>query len=694
MPSEPPSSSTDTADRAERLLRQALGERARFRDGQLEAIEELVDRRGRALVVQRTGWGKSVVYFLATALLRRMDDGPTLLISPLLSLMRDQILMASRLGVHATSINSTNAEHWETIEASLRRNEIDLLLVSPERLANDRFLRHTLPAIAKGIGLLVVDEAHCISDWGHDFRLDYQRIGRLTKRLPRGVPLLATTATANDRVVADVAAQLGPGLTIFRGPLARASLRLQVVAMPSQAERLAWLAEYLAGVKGSGIVYALTVADVRCVSSWLIEQGIDAPAYYGDLGDHDRVALEERLRLNEVKALVATVALGMGFDKPDLSFVVHFQRPASIVAYYQQIGRAGRGVSSAEVVLLAGAEDDAIADWFRENAFPTLEEMRLVLDALSRVDDATVVALEQVVNLSHGEIERALKVLELEGAAAREGPRWARTPNDWVHDADRVARVTETRVHEQDRMCEYVSTSACLMEYLTKELDDPASAPCGRCANCAASFGPEIPDVALVAEARRFLRRGHRVIAARKRWPAGVTSPTPIREVVQEGRALCLYGDTGWGQLVKAGKYRDRGFGDELVDAVVEMLDDWQPHPRPTWVTAVPSLRDPDRVPAFARRLAGRLNLPYRSALAKLRATPAQKQMQNSHQQATNVLGAFAAVPDQVLDGPVVLVDDMVDSRWSVTVCGVELLRAGSGPVFPVALAETTRGRG
>ncbi|MGO9902506.1 MAG: RecQ family ATP-dependent DNA helicase [Solirubrobacteraceae bacterium] len=681
-----------TAERALQLLRRALDESATFRDGQLEAIEELVDRRGRVLVVQRTGWGKSVVYFLATALLREAGAGPTLLISPLLSLMRDQIRLATRLGVSARTINSTNPQDWKTIEAALAADEIDLLLVSPERLANEGFVRQTLPSIATGIGLFVVDEAHCISDWGHDFRLDYQRINRIAAQLPKAVPVLATTATANDRVVADIAAQLGPDLTVLRGSLGRDSLCVQVVVLPSQAERLAWLAQYLTQAEGSGIVYTLTVADAQRVSAWLAEQGIDAPAYYAAVPHEERVELEERLRRNELKALVATVALGMGFDKPDLAFVVHFQRPASVVAYYQQIGRAGRAVDRAEAVLLAGAEDDQIADAFREGAFPAEEELQQVVDALEDVDDAGVAQLEQGVNLSHGEIERALRVLELEGAAARDGSRWARTPNAWVHDRDRVSHVTATRVHEQDRMRAYVGTSGCLMKFLTDELDDPASAPCGRCANCAGPFAPETAERDLATQALHFLRRTYRPIVPRRRWPVGVASPTTISEVFQEGRALSLYGDPGWGQLVKEGKYGDDGFDDELVEAVADMLDDWQPDPRPTWVTAVPSLRDPDRVPSFARRLAERLGVPYRDALVKTRDTPPQKQMQNSFQQATNALGAFAAVPEQVLDGPVLLVDDMVDSRWSMTVCGVELLEAGSGPVFPMALAQTTRG--
>jgi ATP-dependent DNA helicase RecQ len=687
---------TDTESRARDLLRQALGDDAQFRDGQLEAITDLVDLRRRVLVVQRTGWGKSFVYFLATALLRERGAGPTILISPLLALMRDQVRMAEQcLRLRAQRIDNTNDQRWDEIDETLAFDQVDLLLVSPERLGNDRFLTRTLPAMDKGIGLLVVDEAHCISDWGHDFRPDYQRIHRVVGQLLPGVPVLATTATANDRVVADIEAQLGPDLVVRRGALARDSLYLQVIELPSQSERMAWLAAYLDEAAGSGIIYVLTIRDALRVSAWLRSRGIEAPAYHGDLDDEDRVTLEDRLRDNQVKALIATVALGMGFDKRDLTFVIHFQRPSSAVAYYQQIGRAGRATERAEVILLAGAEDDAIADGFRDAAFPSETVTNTILEAVRKVDETTVPRLEQTLNLRTKEIKQVLKVLEIEGAVARDSGHYFATVNPWKYDTARVSHVTEVRLHEQERMREYVGTSECLMVFLTSDLDDPRKERCGRCANCVGAFAPTAVEPELVNAAALFLRRAYRVIEPRKKWPPGIRAPKntiPAEEQVEEGRALALYGDPGWGVLVKQGKYRDQRFHDDLVEAVAEMLDHWQPDPRPGWVTAIPSLRDPERVRNFARRVALRLGLEYRGALSKARDTPPQKQQQNSYQQATNVLGAFAADPDQVLAAPVLLIDDLVDSRWSMTVCGVQLRRAGAGPVFPLALAETTPG--
>ncbi len=685
-----------SADRAQELLEGALGEGARFHEGQLEAILALVDGRSRVLVVERTGWGKSLVYFIATAVLREQGEGPTILISPLLSLMRDQLQMAEGLGVRAYTINSQNDGDWDEVEEALRRDEVDVLLISPERLANEQFRESTLKQIPQGLGMFVVDEAHCISDWGHDFRPYYRRIRALMQVLPSSVPVLATTATANDRVIEDIGDQLGANLEVIRGPLGRDSLFLQVVRLGTQAERLAWLAHYVPEAPGSGIIYVLTRRDAHLVSRWLADRGIDAPVYSGSMPAEQREPLEQRLRENDVKALVATVALGMGFDKPDLGFVVHYQRPSSPISYYQQIGRAGRAVDRAEVILLAGEEDDAIADYFIEGAFPPEEDMTEVLSVLDGVEDATVPQLQKQLNLTRGAIDQVLKILEVEGAVSRTGGHFSRTPIEWSTDSARIAAVTAQRRYERDRMAEIVQTDECLMSFLRTELDDPVAEACGRCANCAGPFAPEQPAEGDVEDALRFLRRAYRPIMPRKQWPAGLEARhgrIPVGHLLQEGRALSIYGDAGWGKLVKAGKYREEGFGDELVEAVAEMLTDhWQPEETPTWVTAVPSCRAPDLVPGFARRLADRLGLEYREALVKTEETPQQKTMENSYHQAGNALSAFQAIPGAVIGEPVYLIDDMIDSGWSLTVCGVLLAEGGAGPVVPIALGETSKG--
>src|SRR5688572_29580980 len=404
---------------ARALLKQMLGSAADFRDGQWEAIDQIANQRRRLLVVQRTGWGKSIVYFLATRILRDAGAGPTLLISPLLSLMRNQILATERLGVRAATIHSENVTDWGEVEATLANNALDLLMISPERLANPEFLKKLLPLLQGRVGLFVVDEAHCISDWGHDFRPDYRRILQVMKLLPPDVPVLCTTATANDRVVRDIETQI-PHLQVLRGPLVRSSLRLYNIRLAHQSDRLAWLAHFLPQLPGNGIVYCLTIQDARRVAAWLQAKKISARAYHADLEAVERVEIEERLLRNEVKALVATVALGMGFDKPDLGFVIHFQRPGSVVAYYQQVGRTGRAVDSAFGILLNGSEDDEISDYFIRTAFPPVEVMQGVLAAVEKRGPLTIDDIGAELNQNRGAIEKALKLLEVNGVVTHD----------------------------------------------------------------------------------------------------------------------------------------------------------------------------------------------------------------------------------------------------------------------------------
>jgi ATP-dependent DNA helicase RecQ len=511
---------------ADELLTRLAGPAAEFRPHQREAIDDLVERRERVLCVQRTGWGKSAVYFIATALLRERGAGPTLIVSPLLALMRNQIAAAERLGIRAHTINSTNREAWDEVAELLADDAVDLLLISPERLNNPRFREELLPLFAARVGLLVIDEAHCISDWGHDFRPDYRRIGTMLEALPDGVAVLCTTATANDRVVADVEAQARVDRS-YRGPLGRASLRLEVVELPAQPDRLAWLATWLPQMPGSGIVYTLTKRDADVVAEFLSGHGVPAEAYSGEIDNERRVALEDRLLRNELKAVVATSALGMGYDKPDLGFVVHYQAPGSVISYYQQVGRAGRAIERADVVLLRGAEDRRIQDFFIEQAFPPRDRVERVLEALP----ATTPELTSVVNLGRGRIEAMLKVLDVEGAVGREGTRWVRLDSDWSYDGERYAAVTALRRREQAAMAEFGADGRCLMRALQEELDDPSPADCGVCSVCA---GPRFDgglDALLVPRRWRPTPKGTCASWARRcaprraaRWPGSGTA--------------------------------------------------------------------------------------------------------------------------------------------------------------------------
>lgn len=682
--------------RALELLRIGSGRAdATFRDGQEDAIRHIVEGKGRLLVVQKTGWGKSFVYFIATKLLREAGAGPALLISPLLALMRNQIAAAERMGVRAATINSDNQDEWKSVEAKLRRNEVDILLIAPEKLGNDWFNTEVLAGIAGQISLMVIDEAHCISDWGHDFRPHYRLLERIARTLPANLRLLATTATANDRVMEDLVAVLGPNMKVLRGDLNRDSLTLQTMRLPSQAVRLAWIAQQLSSLPGHGIIYTLTIRDANQLADWLKARGFAVEAYTGKTGDR-REELEQALQENKVKALVATTALGMGYDKPDLAFVIHFQMPGSVVAYYQQVGRAGRALESAYGVLLSGDEEEGITDWFIRSAFPTRQEVDDVLGALNEAPEGlSIPDLMTCVNMSKGRIEKTITALSLESPApiAKQGTKWQLTAAElgdgfWA----RADRLTKLRRAELQQMQEYVSRPfGQHMGFLIDALDGDSSTV------SPPSLPPLSEDVdqLLVREAEEFLCRTSLPIEPRKKWPVGgmpqygIHTASTIPYQAQPGKALCVWGDAGWGGLVRQGKYHDGHFSDDLVAACVKMIQEWNPQPSPTWVTCVPSLRHPELVPNFAQRLAAALGLPFHMVIAKTDARPEQKTMANSTQQARNIDGSLALNGQPIPPGPVLLVDDMVDSRWTLTVSAWLLRKSGSGAVWPMALSQT-----
>ncbi len=692
---------------AETLLQTAVGNpEARFRHGQWEAIDALVNQRRKLVVVQRTGWGKSSVYFISTKILRDRGAGATLIISPLLALMRNQIQAANRLGILAETINSANKDEHQSIAQKIHSNQTDAVLISPERLSNEKFVESILLPIADRIGLLVVDEVHCISDWGHDFRPDYRRLLNILQQLPPNMPVLGTTATANNRVVEDVRKQLGE-FEVQRGPLVRESLSLQTLGMPDQASRLAWLAKCIPEMPGTGIVYVLTKRDAEQVTDWLNTENIDVRAYYSGV-EHDdfsdsnayRQHLEEMLLDNQLKALVATTALGMGYDKPDLGFVIHYQAPSSVVSYYQQVGRAGRAINEAYGILLSGKEDREIHEYFRSTAFPPEQDVSLILDALEASEGMSIIELQKELNLRHGQIEKVLKILEMENPAPlfKLDSKWRRTPVHFEMDRNKIARLTNQREIEWQEVEEYIGAEECLMAYLRRALDDPEVVDCGHCSNCMgqAIFKPEV-ERALVVEATRFLRRSEIPFFAKKQVAAGAFAEYGFRGNLpksfraSEGRVLSRWGDAGWGRLVEEGKQRG-SFSDELVEAMTEMIvKRWQPCPKPQWVTCVPSLNHPNLVPDFANRLAVRLGLPFLGVIRKIRVNEPQKYRQNRFHQCRNLDGVFE-ITEEMKDSPVLLVDDVIDSGWTVTVLAALLRKSGCSEVYPLALASASTG--
>src|SRR5579859_1916154 len=708
-------SRSDLRTAAEGFLRALAGDQARLRDDQWTAIRALVADKRRALVVQRTGWGKSAVYFVATALLRARGAGPTVIVSPLLALMRNQIEAATRAGIHARTINSANTEEWEQIYAEVARGEADVLLVSPERLNNPGFRDQVLPKLTAAAGLIVIDEAHCISDWGHDFRPDYRRIRTLLQALPPGIPVLATTATANARVTRDVAEQLSAGqghhqdVLVLRGPLDRESLHLAVVRLPTAHQRLAWLAARLAdgGLPGSGIVYTLTVAAAYETAAFLRDQRIDVAAYSGRDDQAQRLQAEDDLLANRVKALVATSALGMGFDKPDLGFVVHLGAPQSPVAYYQQIGRAGRAVADAEVILLPGREDRDIWAYFASLAFPPEHRVRAALTALAQAGrPLSTTALETRVDLSRGRLESMLKVLDVDGAVRRVGGGWEATGQPWTYDEERYQRVSQERVREQQSMLAYQATDACRMEFLRRELDDPEAARCGRCDNCTGREPDlQVPQAGVDAARQQLLRPGV-AVEPRRMWPpgmkdlgiSGASGKIPADHTAEPGRALGRLTDVGWGTILRAllaDEAPDGAVTDQLTDAVVKVLAAWDWSQRPAGIVTMPSRTRPVLIASLGQRIAQLGRLPHLGSLGYTSPDGPGPRRHNSAQRLRSLWQALT-VPDDLrealtqCDGPLLLIDDRIETGWTMTVAARQLREAGAPAVLPLALAVTT----
>ncbi|WP_316758433.1 RecQ family ATP-dependent DNA helicase [Streptomyces herbicida] len=714
-------SNADLRTQADAVLARLVGDAtgtARLREDQWRAIEALVADRRRALVVQRTGWGKSAVYFVATSLLRARGSGPTVIVSPLLALMRNQVEAAARAGIHARTINSSNTEEWDTVQGEIAAGDVDVLLVSPERLNNPDFRDQVLPKLAAATGLLVVDEAHCISDWGHDFRPDYRRLRTMLADLPSGVPVLATTATANARVTADVAEQLGTGGTsdalVLRGPLDRESLSLNVLRLPDAAHRMAWLADHLDDLPGSGIVYTLTVAAAEEVTAFLRQRGHAVASYTGKTENADRQQAEDDLLANRVKALIATSALGMGFDKPDLGFVVHLGSPSSPIAYYQQVGRAGRGVEHAEVLLLPGKEDEAIWEYFASLAFPSEDLVRRTLDVLARATGPmSLPALEPLVELRRSRLETMLKVLDVDGAVRRVKGGWIATGQEWTYESDRYAWVARQRAAEQQAMREYASATGCRMEYLQRQLDDEGAKPCGRCDNCAgARFTADTSTAALDA-ARVDLGRAGVEVEPRRMWPTGLPAigidlkgRVPAGEQASAGRALGRLSDIGWGNRLRpmlAPQAPDTPVPDDVARAVVGVLADWAKGPggwasgeegappRPVGVVTVASHTRPRLIQSLGAHLAEIGRLPLLGSVEYMGEMP--RGSRSNSAQRLKVLDGALTVPPALATaltearGPVLLVDDYTETGWTLAVAARLLRRSGAQGVLPLVLA-------
>ena len=687
---------------AVRYLRDVVGNpRAEFRDGQWESIAHAITGN-RVLVVQRTGWGKTMVYTIATKLRRERGAGPSLMISPLLALMRNQELAADALNLNARRFSGDNFHEWKDIKKELRNNEVDILMITPERLANDSFLEYTLPLITDGLGMLIIDEAHCISDWGHDFRPDYRRIRRVQQMIPQGAAIVATTATANNRVVEDVREQLGDNILVSRGSLIRSSLHLHNLTLPDPAMRLAWIAQAIQHLPGSGIIYVLTRKDADRVTKWLQDMGIDAHSYSGST--EDRENLEKALLQNQLKVLVATIALGMGFDKPDLTFIIHYQRPGSVVHYYQQVGRAGRGIKEAYGFLLWGEEDERIADFFLENAYPSQDEIDQVLGVLQDAENGlNLPEILLQVNLKKSRVEKILKLASLESPA----PAFRRQ-STWYAGSDAggfkippemITRLHSVRKREQAQMREYMHHGGCLMAFLQRALDDPTAQNCGRCFNCMnrtnLSYTPK-PE--MVQKAGQFLKTRKLYIRIQKHWPTSQLSDHPIHEtrsiksehLASWGFSLCEVYDRGFGDHIVKEKKNAQVYSDFVVNEFISMLKRHiYGYNQLQCVTYVPPYdKNKKHVPVLAKTVAERLGIHLIHAISRTGTEKRQCELKNHVLRAGNVANAF--VIEKPCRAPTLLIDDAIVSGWSLTTLAALLRYNGCPKVVPATLIQQT----
>jgi len=698
----------DIKARAEEILRSSLGNDATFHEHQWESISTLVNDRSRLLVVQRTGWGKSAVYFIATKLMREQGFGPTIIISPLLVLMRNQIESALTYGVTLGTKNSSNTEEENNLtKERLLKDELDAIIISPEQLANTSFMREIFEPISNRVGLLVIDEAHCISDWGHDFRPDYKRIINILSFLPDNIPVLATTATANSRVMSDITSQLGVDIQVYRGGLTRKSLHLQCIPFPKRSQRLAWLADVLPNLDGTGIIYTTTTRDAEQVAEWLKSNGLNVESYYSGFkglkkseSNRRRLKLEQDLHANKIKALVATSALGMGYDKPDLAFVIHYQSPGSVVSYYQQVGRAGRAIPKAYGVLLSGDEDDNIQRYFINQAFPKESLVKKILDVLDKSDvGLNKSSIQNIINATPKKIEAALKFLTAESPAPvlRTENVYNRTLVDYQLPHEAIKRLSEIKEKEWNVMQDYLHHKGCLMEYLSIQLDDINVKPCGKCSNCSTNESLPITykhETGL--SAANFMENVLIEIIPKKitnsRYFPNYKFPSLFAQENlshETGRVLSRWGEAGWGEIAMHGK-KNGYFDERLIAASAKLIKQrWKPNPFPNWLTYIPSHNHPELVSKFAEGLAKELGIQCVNVVNKIKINQPQKLMENTEFRCKNLDGVFE-ISSNLPSGSALLIDDAYDSGWTFSVVSALLRQSGSEEIFPFAVMSTS----
>lgn len=687
--------------KAHEALITIYGENASFREGQYEAIEATLTNR-RTLVVQKTGWGKSLVYFISAKLV----EGITVIISPLLILMENQREAADKMGLRCLVLNSTvrTAADRREIIKKLKAGDCDIFFTTPETLYSKE-VQSLIPNL--NIGLFVIDECHCISDWGHDFRLEYGSLSRIISMLPENVGVLGTTATANDRVIEDLKKQFGNDVYVSRGSLTRESLHIEILKLETTAERYSWIRENIIKLPGAGIIYCLTRRDCENLSNYLNGYGIASRPYYSsaeleiqdpETGMTYNETTEKLFMDNQIKAIVATIKLGMGYDKEDIGFVIHFQRPSSLVAYYQQIGRAGRKEGTeAYCYMMTGKEDREVNEYFINNAFPTEEQEKGVIKALEQHPEGIKLReLYRYSNISQKALDKTIMFLLNQGIIYRdEYKKYHRSLNPYSYKGDYYEVVKKTKMQELKAMDQYLEEEGCLSKYVVNSLNDYTAKDCGKCHNCLGTTileGVEMPSIETVIETQEWLNRVFIAITPRKRWPDNdntFDNSATISNPNKEGVALAKYGDAGYGAMVAHDKYYADAYREDLIDKTVDVLSSYINDADVNAITSIPSGRN-KKINTFAKEVARRLGIPHLDLLCVTGEGDQQKRMQNSYFQYKNAAEKMALVSGASAPRSIILIDDVVDSKWTLTVAGALLSKAGASNIIPFCLADSS----
>lgn len=695
-------------------FKRIYGKDAEFHKGQLEAIKAVLDGN-RVLVVQKTGWGKSLVYFLAAKMMRAQGKGLTLVFSPLLALMNNQLESARKFFPKNESIrlynSSVDSDYKQKTVELLKEGKVDVLFVTPESLTNNDFMKKVMGEIGK-IGFLVIDEAHCISDWGHDFRPDYMNIVKIVDNLTSNDPVLATTATANDRVVNDISTQLRykndikKEMLILRGNLQRESLYIQIIRIADYKGKLAWLKEHIDGLQkrvgGAGIIYCATINDCKLVAEWLRNSFADKriEIYNGQVDKNLRVDLEKDFLHDKIDILVATSAFGMGIDKPNIGFVIHFSKPKNVIEYYQQIGRAGRGqeIPLAYAVLLTSPDDDNVNNFFIRSAFASYEEMSDIFNTIKENPGISQTDIVKKGKYTKALIDKVIRYLVAQGALTNyyNGKNtYTVKDNDWQPDVEHIRQLTQLRYKELGDMNAYIASKQCHMQYVTALLNDKESKPCGHCAFCKPeqSLSEKYSDDTAAA-AELFINCFDYDVATRKQWADFQRIPENERICGGKIFVLTKYGAGNYGKLVREGKYESNPayFADELVTAAANKLGQVVKNENIKYLVPIPSLNHPTLVSSFAQRLASKLGCQYLDILGKT-SNEEQKNKHTSVQQQKNIEDSVFIKDNTSLNANVLLIDDMVDSKWTLTVAASKLVREANADgmikVFAFALANS-----